>query len=122
MLHRNHKAWHPHRHALTDDSNNRRKTGVCHVLPDDIDQIDATVRAVLRDVLGLSQERVDAFRSETPLFGSLPELDSMAVAGLLTELEERLGILIEDDEVDGEMLETFGALVRFASAKAIGIG
>lgn len=90
------------------------------MLPDDIDQIDAAVRAVLRDVLGLSQERVDAFRSETPLFGALPELDSMAVAGLLTELEERLGILIEDDEVDGEMLETFGALVRFASAKAIG--
>ncbi len=28
----------------------------------------------------------------------------MAVAGMLTELEERLGILIEDDEVDGEML------------------
>lgn len=79
-----------------------------------------TVRATLRDILGVSQERVDTFRSETPLFGALPELDSMAVAGLLTELEERLGILIEDDEVDGEMLETFGALVRFATAKAIG--
>ena len=90
------------------------------MLPDDIDQIDAAVRAVLRDVLGLSQERVDAFRSETPLFGALPELDSMAVAGLLTELEERLGILIEDDEVDGEMLETFGALSRFAAGKALG--
>jgi len=88
------------------------------VLPDDINQIDATVRGVLRDVLGLSEARVDAFRSETPLFGSLAELDSMAVAGMLTELEERLGILIEDDEVDGEMLETFGALVRFATAKA----
>ena len=90
------------------------------MLPDDIDQIDAAVRAVLRDVLGLSQDRTDAFRSETPLFGALPELDSMAVAGLLTELEERLGVLIEDDEVDGEMLETFGALVRFATAKAVG--
>ena len=42
----------------------------------------------------------------------------MAVAGLLTEIEERLGILIEDDEVDGEMLETFGSLVRFAASKA----
>jgi len=88
------------------------------VLPDDINEIDATVRAVLRDVLGLSQARVDGFRSETPLFGGLAELDSMAVAGMLTELEERLGILIEDDEVDGEMLETFGALVRFAASKA----
>ena len=88
------------------------------MLPDDIAEIDAAVRAVLRDVLGLSEERVSAFRSETPLFGALPELDSMAVAGMLTELEERLGILIEDDEVDGEMLETFGALVRFATTKA----
>ncbi|QNQ10955.1 acyl carrier protein [Sphingomonas alpina] len=90
------------------------------MLPDDTQMIDATIRAVLRDVLGLSEERVAAFRSETPLFGALPELDSMAVAGLLTEIEERLGILIEDDEVDGEMLETFGALVRFATAKAAG--
>ena len=90
------------------------------MLPDDIEQIDTTVRATLRDVLGLSQTQVDAFRSETPLFGALPELDSMAVAGLLTELEERLGILIEDDEVDGEMLETFGALVRFATTKVVG--
>ena len=88
------------------------------VLPDDITEIDSAVRAVLRDVLGLSEERVTTFRSETPLFGALPELDSMAVAGMLTELEERLGILIEDDEVDGEMLETFAALVRFAAAKA----
>ena len=43
----------------------------------------------------------------------------MAVAGLLTELEDRLGVLIEDDEVDGEMLETFGALTRFAASKAL---
>ncbi|WP_373461850.1 acyl carrier protein [Sphingomonas sp. SORGH_AS_0879] len=80
--------------------------------------VEATVRGVLADVLGLSQERVESFRADTPLFGALPELDSMAVAGVLTELEDRLGILIEDDEVDGEMLETFGSLVAFASAKA----
>ncbi|MDQ1156885.1 acyl carrier protein [Sphingomonas sp. SORGH_AS 950] len=80
--------------------------------------VDATVRGVLADVLGLSHERVAGFTAETPLFGALPELDSMAVAGVLTELEDRLGILIEDDEVDGEMLETFGQLVAFASAKA----
>ena len=88
------------------------------MLPDDISTIETTVRAVLRDVLGLSEARANALRPETPLFGAMPELDSMAVAGVLTELEERLGILIEDDEVDGEMLETFGALVDFAVAKA----
>jgi len=82
-------------------------------------QIENAVRAVLRDVLGLSQDRVDALRPETPLFGSLPELDSMAVAGVLTELEDRLAIVIDDDEVSGEMLETFGALTTFASTKAL---
>jgi acyl carrier protein len=81
-------------------------------------QVEAAVRGVLADVLGLSTERVENFDADTPLFGALPELDSMAVAGVLTELEDRLGILIEDDEVDGEMLETFGQLVAFAHAKA----
>lgn len=80
-------------------------------------EVEATVRAVLRDVLGLSAERADALDDDTPLFGSMPELDSLAVAGVLTEIEDRLGILIEDDEVDGEMLESFGALVRFVAAK-----
>ncbi|TPG49080.1 acyl carrier protein [Sphingomonas glacialis] len=87
------------------------------MLPDDYDQIDSTVRATLRDVLGLSEARAASLTADTALFGALPELDSMAVAGLLTEIEERLGILIEDDEVDGEMLETYGSLVRFAAAK-----
>ncbi len=82
--------------------------------------VDDIVRGVLRDLLALSPERVAAFSADTPLFGSLPELDSMAVAGVLTELEDRLGILIEDDEVDGEMLETFGALNDFARRKVSG--
>ena len=79
--------------------------------------VDRTVRAVLKDVLALSAERVAAFDDGTALFGALPELDSMAVAGVLTEIEDRLHILIDDDEVDGEMLESFGALRRFAEAK-----
>lgn len=82
------------------------------------DNTTETVRGVLRDVLGLSEAQVAGFDADTPLFGALPELDSMAVAGVLTELEDRLDIVIDDDEVDGEMLETFGALTRFATAKA----
>jgi acyl carrier protein len=87
--------------------------------PDDSLEVEATLRAVLTDVLGLDQSRVAQFREETPLFGALPEFDSMAVAGLLTELEERLGILIEDHEVDADMMETFGALLEFARNKAL---
>src|SRR3546814_20574137 len=51
------------------------------------------------------------------LFRSLPELDSMAVAGLLTEMEDRFGILIEDEDIDGDTFETFGSLVAFARGK-----
>lgn len=79
--------------------------------------VEATVRAVLGDVLGLGAQRTAALEAASPLFGALPELDSMAVAGLLTELEDRLDIIIEDDEVDGELLENFGALVAFAEKK-----
>ena len=77
----------------------------------------AIVREILRDALGLSATRAAALDAGTPLFGAMPELDSMAVAGLLTEIEDRTGILIEDDEVDGAMLETFGALTAFVRAK-----
>ena len=86
---------------------------------DDGQEVERTLRAVLSDVLGLPQEQVDGFDSASPLFGALPEFDSLAVAGLLTELEERLGILIEDHEVDADMLESFGALLTFLRAKAL---
>lgn len=86
---------------------------------DEASEVDATVRAVLVDVLGLDAERVAGFDAATQLFGAIPELDSMAVAGLLTEIEDRLGILIDDDEVEAEMLETFGGLLAFARRKAL---
>ncbi|MDE2596708.1 MAG: acyl carrier protein [Sphingomonadales bacterium] len=78
---------------------------------------DTQLRRILADVLGLKADRVAQFTADTGLFGHLPELDSMAVAGLLTEIEDRLDIVIEDDEVDGELLETYGSLLAFAEAK-----
>lgn len=79
--------------------------------------IAETVRAVLADVLSLNPATAAALRADTTLFGALPELDSMAVAGLLTELEDRLHIVIDDDDVDADLFETFGSLVAFARAK-----
>jgi acyl carrier protein len=80
-------------------------------------ETDASLRAILSDVLGLDRDRVSRFDAATGLFGHIPELDSMAVAGLLTEMEDRLGFTIDDDEVDADMLETYGALLAFAEAK-----
>ena len=79
--------------------------------------LDTQLKALIADVLGLDPAQTAAFGPDSGLFGHLPELDSMAVAGLLTEMEDRLGIVIEDDDVDGEMLETYGGLLAFAQAK-----
>ena len=78
---------------------------------------DELLRKILTDVLGLKAGQADTFTPDTGLFGDLPELDSMAVAGLLTEMEDRLDIVIDDDEIDGELLETYGSLLAFAEAK-----
>ncbi len=88
-------------------------------MTDDARAVAATVRSTLVDLLGLSAENVAAFTPHTLLFGAIPELDSMTVATLLTELEDRLGITIDDDDVDAEVFETFGSLLRFAEKKAL---
>ena len=74
-------------------------------------EVEATVRACLRDVLGIDAARVAAFDESTRLFGAMPEFDSMATAGFLAEIEERLAIRV--DEIDGEALATFGSLMAF---------
>ncbi|MEP3420842.1 MAG: acyl carrier protein [Erythrobacter sp.] len=79
--------------------------------------MDNELKSIIADVLGIDAEQADALTDDSGLFGHLPELDSMAVAGLLTEMEDRLDIVIEDEDVDGEMLETYGGLLAFAEGK-----
>ena len=86
---------------------------------DGSDEVVTTVRSLLVDVLSLPKSRVAKFDDETELFGALPEFDSMAVATLLTEMEERLGILIEDEDVEAEDLMSFGRLVSLAERLAL---
>lgn len=74
------------------------------------------VLAVLDDVLSL-KGRSAALRDETSLLGSVPELDSMAVANVLASLEERFGFRIDDDEIDGATFATVGSLVAFVRGK-----
>jgi acyl carrier protein len=74
------------------------------------------VLAVLDDVLSL-KGRAASFRDDMALITGLPELDSMAVANVLTALEERFGFTIDDDEIDAATFDTVGALVDFVRAK-----
>jgi len=86
------------------------------------DLLDSDLRETLRSVLGLSSETVASMSPATPLFGALPELDSMAVAALLTEVEDRFSILIDDDDIDGETFETYGNLLTFIQNKVAARG
>ena len=74
------------------------------------------VIAILRSVLGL-RDRLKHFDRETRLLDSLPELDSMAVASVLTTIEERFGVSIADDEIDGTIFANVGTLVDFVDQK-----
>jgi acyl carrier protein len=61
--------------------------------------------------------RLDGGSLHTPLLGAIPELDSMAVVAVLTALEERFGLTIDDDEIDGSTFASIGALVNLIERK-----
>lgn len=78
--------------------------------------IEQEVKNILGEVLSLG-DRADRFTSATPLLGSVPELDSMAVVTVITTLEERFGFTIEDDEISAEVFATLGSLTSFVTDK-----
>ena len=89
------------------------------VADSDWDETETTLRALLADTLGLAPKRVAAFTDRSGLFGALPEVDSLAVATLLTGIEERFGFLIEDDDVEAEDFATFATLLAFVRRKVL---
>jgi acyl carrier protein len=74
------------------------------------------VKAVLIETLELS-DRAAALDATTPLLGSLPELDSMAVLELLLALEARFGITLDGDDVTADAFETLETLAALVDAK-----
>lgn len=78
------------------------------------DPIQKEVLALLDEVLNLDG-RALAFGADTPLLGEVPELDSMAVIAVIHEIEERFGIQVPDDEVDGNSFATVGTVVEFVT-------
>lgn len=77
-----------------------------------IDQI----KALLGEVLQLGG-RTEALNAATSLLGSLPEFDSMAVATVITAIEERFDIFVEDDELSADIFMTVGTLTDFVDGK-----
>lgn len=75
------------------------------------------MRGILRDVLSLGG-RADALTRASPLLGAIPELDSMAVVGVIAAIEDRFGIPVDDDDISGATFATLGSLVDFVASRA----
>ena len=80
------------------------------------EQILKEVLALLDEVLSLDG-RALGFSADTPLLGDLPELDSMAVIGLIAALEDHFGIFVADDDIHARHFATVGTLHDFVSAQ-----
>ena len=81
--------------------------------------VDPLLRAILESAIGqrAMPSRLD---DDTPLLGAIPELDSMAVLAVLTQIQADFGVIIDDDEISAELFETYGALAGFVRTKLAG--
>ena len=85
--------------------------------------MDATTQAPVGDVVDVLvhvlaiEDRRDSIDAGTGLLGELPELDSLAVVELAVALEERFGIVIDDEDFTGAVFDTVGTLAAFIDAK-----
>ncbi len=70
------------------------------------------VKVVIVKSLGI-QDRAHTLEASTELFGSLPELDSMAVVTLAVNLEREFDFEIDDEDFTGDVFETIGTLAEF---------
>lgn len=82
-------------------------------------QTEQQVLRILDEVLSLGG-RSAGFSRETLLLGAIPELDSMAVVSLITAMEEQLGLVIDDDEIEGATFASVGSLTDFVANKLAG--
>jgi acyl carrier protein len=81
---------------------------------DQVASVVDDVRMVVAEVLGIT-DRAAALTAATGLMGSMPELDSMAVAELLAAIEERFGVDVDDAGLTGDVFDTIGSLAAFVA-------
>jgi acyl carrier protein len=78
--------------------------------------IESALRGILESAVG-KRALPESLNDASELLGAIPELDSMAVLGVLTQIQDDFGVQIEDDEVSADLFTTFGDLKRFVEAK-----
>ena len=74
------------------------------------------IKNLLADVLNLG-DAAQSLNADSPLLGAIPELDSMAVVSVIAAIEDRFGIMIDDDDISASTFETVGSLAAFVEQK-----
>ncbi len=73
------------------------------------------VRTLVAEVLGIT-DRLSSLTEATALLGSMPELDSMAVAELIAAIEEKFGFEVDEADLTADVFDTMGSLSDFVAA------
>ena len=74
---------------------------------------EVALAGLLADLLGGDPGR---YTPGTELFGSLPELDSLALVELITAIEERFDIELDEDDITAEVFGTVESLAAHVDA------
>ena len=73
-------------------------------------------KEILQTTLQLGAQ-ADALTRETPLMGHFPQLNSLTVMGIISEIEAQTGCAIDDQEISSEIFDSVGTLATFIQQK-----
>ena len=73
-------------------------------------------KEILQTTLQLGAQ-ADSLTRETPLMGHFPQLNSLTVMGVISEIEAQTGCAIDDQEITAEIFESVGTLATFIHQK-----
>jgi len=91
----------------------RKERGACL----ELNSIETEIRKVLGSELRVKKEVVERLTSETALLGNGVGLDSMEALTLVTALENRFSIQVDDQELTRELFRNLGTLAAFVADK-----
>lgn len=77
------------------------------------------LKTLLNDTLHLDGASA-GWTAETPLLGAVPQLDSMAVVQVVSEVERVFGFHFDDEDINAELFSTLGALAAIVDSKRTG--
>lgn len=81
---------------------------------------DATLFIRVRDMFDQTlnlQGRSSDWTTDTPLLGSIPEFDSIAVVTLISAIEQTFRFHIDDDDISASIFATLGSLIDFIAER-----